>query len=243
MGVNNLKNQESKRKVIISVLKILLLIIIVIGIPLYAYFFKHDWLMQFKDFNDIVSYLRDYKMQAIPIYIFLQIIQIVISVIPGQVFQLAAGYLYTFLPALVLSIIGAFLGTVISFFLARWLGSDFVHLFFGKEKTHEYVQKLNSKKAYMAVFFIYLIPGIPKDVVSYAAGISEMKFKPFILLSLVGRLPGMMGSIMIGSMWHKEEYVGMIALCVIAVIAFILCLIYRKKINTFLDKIYDKISS
>lgn len=95
----------------------------------------------------------------------------------------------------------------------------------------------------MAVFFIYLIPGIPKDVVSYAAGISEMKFKPFILLSLVGRLPGMMGSIMIGSMWHKEEYVGMIALCVIAVIAFILCLIYRKKINTFLDKIYDKISS
>lgn len=243
MGVNNLKNQESKRRVIISVLKILLLIIIVIGIPLYAYFFKHDWLMQFKDFNDIVSYLRDYKMQAIPIYIFLQIIQIVISIIPGQVFQLAAGYLYTFLPALILSIIGAFLGTVISFFLARWLGSDFVHLFFGKEKTHEYVQKLNSKKAYMAVFFIYLIPGIPKDVVSYAAGISEMKFKPFILLSLVGRLPGMMGSIMIGSMWHKEEYVGMIALCVIAVLAFILCLIYRKKINAFLDKIYDKISS
>lgn len=122
MGVNNLKNQESKRKVIISVLKILLLIIIVIGIPLYAYFFKHDWLMQFKDFNDIVSYLRDYKMQAIPIYIFLQIIQIVISVIPGQVFQLAAGYLYTFLPALVLSIIGAFLGTVISFFPCQVAG-------------------------------------------------------------------------------------------------------------------------
>lgn len=242
MGVKNLKNQESKRKVIISVLKILLLLIIVVGIPLYVYFFKHDWLMQFKDFNDVVSYLKAYKIEAIPIYIALQIVQIVISVIPGQVFQFAAGYLYTFLPALLLSVIGAFLGTVISFCLARWLGSDFVHLFFGKEKTSEYVQKLNSKKAYMAVFFIYLIPGIPKDVVSYAAGISEMRFKPFIFLSLVGRLPGMMGSIMIGSMWHKEEYVGMIILCVVAILAFFLCIIMRKRINALLDKIYDKIS-
>ena len=93
------------------------------------------------------------------------------------------------------------------------------------------------------MFFIYLIPGIPKDVVSYAAGVSEMKLKPFMLLSLVGRLPGMMGSIMIGSMWHKEEYIGMIILAVIAASAFILCIVFRKKINRFLDEIYEKISS
>ena len=104
------------------------------------------------------------------------------------------------------------------------------------------MQKLNSKRAYMIVFILYLIPGLPKDVVSYAAGVSEMKFKPFILLSLTGRLPGMMGSIMIGSMWNKGEYFGMIALGVIAVAAFVLCIVFRKKINQFLDKAYDKIS-
>lgn len=109
-------------------------------------------------------------------------LQIVISVIPGQFFNLAAGYLYTFFPALLFSIIGAFLGTLISFTLAKLLGSDFVHLFFGKEKTQEYVRKLNSKKAYTVVFFLYLIPGLPKDVVSYAAGVSDMKFKPFYAL-------------------------------------------------------------
>ena len=174
MGVNNLKEQENKRKVIISVLKIFLLLIIVVGIPLYIYFFQRERLMEFDSFNAVVEHLGQYKLEAIPIYIGLQIIQIVISVIPGQVFQLAAGYLYTFLPALILSVTGAILGTMVSFYLARFLGSDFVHLFFGREKTLEYVEKLNSKKAYMAVFLIYLIPGIPKDVVSYAAGISEM---------------------------------------------------------------------
>lgn len=243
MGVNNLRKQENRRRVIISILKILILIVIVIGIPLYVYFFKQDWLTQFKDFNDVVSYLKDYKMESVPIYIGLQVIQIVISIIPGQGFQLAAGYLYTFFPALLLSVIGALIGTALSFFLARWLGSDFVHLFFGREKTSEYVKKLNSKRAYTAVFLIYLIPGLPKDIVSYAAGVSEMEFKPFILLSLVGRLPGMMGSIMIGSMWHKEEYFGMIVLGALAIIAFILCIIFRKKINGLLDKVYDKITN
>ena len=243
MGVNNLKEQENKRKVIISVLKIFLLLIIVVGIPLYIYFFQRERLMEFDSFNAVVEHLGQYKLEAIPIYIGLQIIQIVISVIPGQVFQLAAGYPYTFLPALILSVTGAILGTMVSFYLARFLGSDFVHLFFGREKTLEYVEKLNSKKAYMAVFLIYLIPGIPKDVVSYAAGISEMKFKAFLILSVIGRLPGMMGSIMIGSMWHKQEYFGMIALCVLAVAAFVICILFRKKINGLLDKIYNKITS
>ena len=87
------------------------------------------------------------------------------------------------------SLTGAFLGTLISFMLARWLGSDFVHLFFGKQKTQDYVKKLNSKRAYTIVFLIYLIPGIPKDIASYAAGVSEMKLKPFMLLSLIGRMP------------------------------------------------------
>ena len=233
---------SSKKKVAIAILKLIFLILIVILIPLYLYFYQQDFLMRFRDFNDIVSFLERYKLQSIPIYIILQIAQIVISVLPGQFFQLAAGYLYTFWPALLFSCIGAFLGTTITFWLAKGLGSDFVHIFFEKDKTEDYVKRLNSKKAYTIVFLLYAIPGIPKDVVSYAAGLSEMKYKPFIILSTIGRLPGMMGSIMIGSMWHKEEYVGMIILAIIAVVAFCACIIYRKKLHELLDKAYDKLN-
>ena len=233
---------SSKKKVAIAILKLIFLILIVVLIPLYLYFYQQDFLMRFRNFNDIVSFLERYKLQSIPIYIILQIAQIVISVLPGQFFQLAAGYLYTFWPALLFSCIGAFLGTTITFWLAKGLGSDFVHIFFEKDKTEDYVKRLNSKKAYTIVFLLYAIPGIPKDVVSYAAGLSEMKYKPFIILSTIGRLPGMMGSIMIGSMWHKEEYVGMIILAIIAVVAFCACIIYRKKLHELLDKAYDKLN-
>ena len=233
---------SSKKKVAIAILKLIFLILIVVLIPLYLYFYQQDFLMRFRDFNDIVSFLERYKLQSIPIYIILQIAQIVISVLPGQFFQLAAGYLYTFWPALLFSCIGAFLGTTITFWLAKGLGSDFVHIFFEKDKTEDYVKRLNSKKAYTIVFLLYAIPGIPKDVVSYAAGLSEMKYKPFIILSTIGRIPGMMGSIIIGSMWHKEEYVGMIILAIIAVVAFCSCIIYRKKLHELLDKAYDKLN-
>ena len=233
---------SSKKKVAIAILKLIFLILIVVLIPLYLYFYQQDFLMRFRDFNDIVSFLERYKLQSIPIYIILQIAQIVISVLPGQFFQLAAGYLYTFWPALLFSCIGAFLGTTITFWLAKGLGSDFVHIFFEKDKTEDYVKRLNSKKAYTIVFLLYAIPGIPKDVVSYAAGLSEMKYKPFIILSTIGRIPGMMGSIIIGSMWHKEEYVGMIILAIIAVVAFCTCIIYRKRLHELLDKAYDKLN-
>ena len=233
---------SSKKKVAIAILKLIFLILIVVLIPLYLYFYQQDFLMRFRDFNDIVSFLERYKLQSIPIYIILQIAQIVISVLPGQFFQLAAGYLYTFWPALLFSCIGAFLGTTITFWLAKGLGSDFVHIFFEKDKTEDYVKRLNSKKAYTIVFLLYAIPGIPKDVVSYAAGLSEMKYKPFIILSTIGRIPGMMGSIIIGSMWHKEEYVGMIILAIIAVVAFCTCIIYRKKLHELIDKAYDKLN-
>jgi uncharacterized membrane protein YdjX (TVP38/TMEM64 family) len=242
MSIKNLKNQNSKGKILLSIIKVLFLVLIVAGIPLYLYFFKQDWLMQFKDYNDVVVYLTDNKIAAIPIYIALQSMQIIISIIPGQIFQLAAGYVYTFFPATLMSIAGAFIGTTVSFYLARFLGSDFVHLFFGEEKTAEYVEKFNSKKAYVIAFLLYLIPGFPKDIVSYAGGISEMKYKPFIVISVVGRLPGMMGSILIGSMWHKQDYTGMIILGVLAVVAFIWCIINRKGLSDIIDKVYDKLN-
>lgn len=243
-GAENLKKQKKQnaRKVILSTVKIAVLLLIVIGVPLYLYFFKLDWLKGFRDIDSIVAFLNQYKGQSILIYIGFQIVQIVISVIPGQVFQMAAGYLFGFWPALLYAMTGAVMGTGLSFLLAKLLGRDFLHIFFGEEKMSYYIERLNSKQAYTIVFFLYLIPGLPKDMISYAAGASEMRFKPFLLLSAVGRLPGMAGCLLMGTMVENGNYTGVAVIAVLAVIACVLCLIYRKKINARLDKIYAKIS-
>lgn len=230
-----------KIKKLITIAKLLLLIAIAAGVPLYLCFGNHDIFTHFKSVDDVVLFLQQHEKESIPIYLGLQVLQIVICVIPGQAFQIAAGYMYPFFLALLLAMSGAVIGTAITFFLAKLLGRDFLHLFFGEDKMSYYIARLNSKKAYTLVFFLYLIPGIPKDVVSYASGASEMRFKPFIILSSIGRLPGMAGSLLVGNLLEGEHYVGFFVVVLLAVIAFILCVIFRHKINQWLDKIYEKL--
>lgn len=234
--------KAKKTKLFLSVLKLVVLSAIVIGIPLYIVFCQRGFIDQFRSFDDVLAYLERYKFESIFIYIGIQVVQIVISVIPGQAFQFAAGYLYGFIPGLIFSMIGAFLGTLISFYLSRLLGKDAVHLFFGEERINHFICRLNSKKAYTIVFLLYLIPGLPKDVVSYAAGVSEMKFKAFMAFSMAGRVFGMGGSLLIGAFYFKEHYIGMAVIGVFAAVAFVLCIIYRDRINQYLDKFYDKVT-
>lgn len=228
-------------KKVLSVIKLLILFGIVVALPVNIFFNHHDILERFENFNDILNFLEHYHWQSILVYIVIQTMQVIISIIPGQAFQFAAGYLYTFFPGLLFSLIGAVIGTTIAFHLAKILGSDAVHLFISQEKTAYYLERLNSKRAYTIVFFLYLIPGLPKDIICYAAGISEMKFKPFLILSMIGRTPGMAGSLLIGALYLREHYVLMGIIIVLAVIAFILCVIYRNKIHGYLDRFYGKI--
>ena len=84
MGVENIKKaeKESKRRVIISIIKITLLLVIVIGFPLYLWFFHGEWIKSFENIDDVVAFLEKYETQSIFVYIGLQIVQIVISIIP-----------------------------------------------------------------------------------------------------------------------------------------------------------------
>ena len=239
-GIENLK-KEKRLRLVVSILKLLLLAAIVIGIPLYIYFVHGDWLRRFEDVQEVIAFLEQYETESIPIYLGLQVLQIVISVLPGQVFQIAAGYMYPFWLALLLALSGAVTGTAITFGLAKHLGQDFLHLFFGEEKISYYIERLNSRRAYTIVFLLYLIPGIPKDVVSYAAGASEMHFKPFLILSAVGRLPGMCGSLLMGYLLEGENYTGLGIVVFTAVLAFLACIIFRRRISSWLDKMYAQI--
>jgi uncharacterized membrane protein YdjX (TVP38/TMEM64 family) len=157
-------------------------------------------------------------------------------------FQFAAGTIFGFPLGLLYSIIGAVLGSTVTYYLARFLGKDAMELILGSEKMHYFVERLNSERAYIIVFLIYLIPGLPKDLVCYAAGISDMKFKAFIILSTAGRTPAMCGSLLFGVMYMQKNYTGMIIISAVCAVILILCFIFRKRLTGILDDIYNKIS-
>lgn len=223
-----------------AILKLLILLGIIVGITLYIYFYHHEFITQMSSVDGVKAFFRQYRGESVLIYIAAQIIQVVVCVIPGQWLQIAAGLAWGFWGALALSLAGAAAGSVIAYFLAGILGRDAMHLFFGEEKFSQYVERLNSKKAWIVTFLVYLIPGLPKDLCCYVAGISEMKLRPFLIVSLIGRIPGMTGSILIGTQVASRSWNMVIIIAAIFLVLFILGVIYRKRLLAWLDKVYVK---
>ncbi len=233
-------SSESSRKKIIAILKLILLVLIVAGIPAFLYLKYGSGVFSKDTAYSVIDYLRQNRKIAFLLIIGLQIIQVVICVLPGQPIQFAASYMFGVARGYLFSIIGAVIGTTISFYLAKLLGSEAIHLFFGEEKVKEYQRRLNSGRGLLIAFLIYLIPGVPKDLVSYAAGISEMRFRPFLLAATIGRSPAMLGSLLVGHFFGKQNYTAMIIVTVAVILLLLVCLIKRKELIDFLDRIEMK---
>ena len=114
-------NKKEKINKIIAILKLILLLGIIIAIPLYLFIFQKDMLRSFKSLSDVTAFLNAHRSKTALFYIGIQVAQIVISVIPGQFFQIAAGYMFGFPKTLLFSVIGSFIGSFISFYLAKIL--------------------------------------------------------------------------------------------------------------------------
>ena len=230
---------EKSRK-IIAILKLAFLVLLIVGVPAFVYF-KFGGEIFSKHFaDDIITYLQAHRSESFLVIVALQVVQVIVCILPGQPIQIASSYMFGIAGALLASLTGAIIGVTISFFLSRLLGRDAMHVLFGEEKINFYREKLNSAKGIFIVFLIYLIPGIPKDLTSYAAGISEMRFLPFLVASTVGRTPAMMGSILFGYFFKRGDYVSIGILCVVAVSITVICLIKRKHIFELLDRLAKK---
>lgn len=234
--------RKKRLKNLITIIKLMALMIIVIGIPLIIYFNYHELLENFGSLEKVQEFLENNSKHIVWGYLLLQIAQLVICIIPGQAVQLTGGYMFNFWLGFILTMGGCAIGTFIAFYISRVLGKDAMYLFFGQKKLDGYIDKLNSKRAYLLLFIIYLIPGIPKDLFAYAIGVSNMRFIPFFWISMVGRSPAMICSLIVGVMIRTGSYTSALILCLIVLVMTVIGIWKRDKINDFSDFIYSKLS-
>lgn len=218
--------------------------VIVILIPLLIVLFCRDSLLSTEFWDNLPNRVSAYRSTGFLILTALQMVQVVICVIPGQPIQLASSYLYGIFGGYCIAIVGAAIGCLITYWLANKLGMEAMHIIFGEEKVQDYMHKLNSGKALTIVFFLYLVPGLPKDILSYIAGISDVDLKTFLIVSTMGRSPGVLGSLLIGSFWSSKNYIGIAITAIMCLMILLLCMRYRKdimkKIESYEDQRHEK---
>jgi len=96
---------------------------------------------------------------------------------------------------------------------------------------------INSKKADAAMFVLFLIPGIPKDVLTYIAGITPVRPLKFFAIITIGRLPALLASSYIGSSTEKGNYLIVILLSAAAIILFFAGILLKDRIINLVHKI------
>lgn len=230
---------KNKRKIFL-IFRLVILGFILIGIPLILLVNYRDTLLNSAWLSEeLPVFLDRYENEAAFIIICLQIFQIIICFIPGQPIQFAGSYIFGVLKGYIFSIVGAITGSIITFYLAKVLGREAIITLFNNEKIDYYSKKLHSGKGLTILFLIYFIPGAPKDILGYAAGISDMNIYAFIIVSTLGRSPAMFGSLLLGHFLRTNNYIGIGILSLITGIILILFFAKRNSIYNFFDRIAE----
>lgn len=168
----------------------------------------------FRDFID------SYGALSILVFIGFQVLQVVIAAIPGEFVQIAGGYIFGTVLGTLYSVIGIMIGAVIAFYAARLLGYKVIAALISQAKIDRFSFLLNNKKGEMIVFLLFLIPGLPKDILVYIAGLSPLKPLRFFLIYLSARLPGLVGSSLIGANIQQKNYVLALIIFMVACVLF-----------------------
>jgi len=115
-------------------------------------------------------------------------LQAVIAPIPGEVTGMLGGFLFGEWLGLIYSTIGLTLGSVAAFGAGRWLGAYYVRTLV-RQDTWDKMGFIVEAEGAILCFIIFLIPGLPKDLVCYLFGLSPMPFWVFVVVSTLGRIP------------------------------------------------------
>ncbi|WP_455721395.1 TVP38/TMEM64 family protein [Agathobacter sp.] len=156
------------------------------------------------------------------------VFQVLLAVIPGGPFEVCAGYAFGVWKGALLCDLATTVGSVIVFLFVRRFGTDFVELFVSREKIESVKFLKSTKKSESIIFLLFLIPGTPKDLLSYLVGLTDMKLSHWIFITFVGRFPAVFLSALGGGAVGTKRYDIAIAATVIIILLYIVGLfVYR----------------
>lgn len=171
----------------------------------------------------------------------LQVAQIFLIIIPGEPIEILAGMCYGPIWGTVFIMVSAGIISIIIFFLVRKYGKRFVYNFCDKEKVAKIENsKLfkNPNKIEMIMFILFLLPGTPKDLLVYIAGLLPINPVKFVLISVFARFPSVISSTLAGANLAVGDWKKSIVMYLAIVLVAIIVILIANKFDK--DKLAEK---
>lgn len=193
------------------------------------FFFAGKPLIQFvQEPERFRAWVDEQGFLAVLAYLGMQILQIVVAIIPGEPLEIAAGYAFGAWEGTLLCLAGAFLGRVAVFLLVRRFGTRAVEVFFPLEKLNDLKFLRNKRRMTWWVFFLFFLPGTPKDVLCYFVGLTDLPLRSWLVIAAVAPLPSIVTSTLGGNALGVGDYTfAIIVFAVTLIISGLGLLAYR----------------
>ncbi len=165
-------------------------IVLILVYIMYFVLVKTHLLEQITSFDDLRQLILGFKGWGLFTYVIINLLQCVIIPVPTTLTVLVGSAIYGPAQAFLYATIGVILGSSIAFCIGRYCSRPVINWIFGKEKIDKYQNVLN-KRAELILFLTLTLPFFPDDLICMMAGITDIKYFKFLLISIFARGVGL----------------------------------------------------
>lgn len=151
-------------------------------------------------------------------YMGMMILQIMVAFIPGEPLEIAAGYAFGSVEGTILCLLASGLGSALVILLVRRYGRKAAELFFSREKLESLRFLQASPRRTLLFLLVFMIPGTPKDLLCYFAGLTDIRLWLLLLICSVGRIPAVITSTVGGDALGTKSYLWAAAIFVLTLL-------------------------
>lgn len=146
------------------------------------------------DAQAVRAFVADHAILSRLAMLGINMAQVLLAFLPGEPVELASGYAFGFWEGTALCLVAAGLATSLIYWGVRRWGWSLAGLFFDRSMLDRFAWLKDAKRLEFMMLAVFLIPGTPKDFLTYFAGLTEMRFVPVVLIATFGRIPSIVTS-------------------------------------------------
>ncbi len=173
---------------------------------LIAWFYGKPLLDFVLDTQQFRAWMNEHGALGPVTFVAIRTVQTVVKIIPAEPLEIGAGYAFGSWWGMALCMLGTAIGSLIIIGLTKLFGMRMVEVFVPREKLESFRFLQNTKKLNLLLFIIFLIPGTPKDFITYFVGITPVNTFTFLILTGIARIPSILSSTLCGNALGERNF-------------------------------------
>lgn len=178
-------------------------------------------------------YIKELGFLGVFVLFFIQILQVVIAIIPGEAIELLAGMLYGTFLGFIICEVGMLVGTIFIYYFVKKIGKNKIN---NQEKFSKFKILNNTQSLEWLTFIMFFIPGTPKDVLTYFMPFTKIEPKKFFIIVSIARAPSIISSTYAGSSITEGNWLEMTMAFIVIIVTGLLGIKYNNQIVEYFSK-------